>query len=185
MAKRPLVNTGIRTEFGDVLETAEFYQAGGQDRDLTYVPGFSDMRRDRDLAISDVASGKVDRRDAKISPLPVNLRWVRATTPKGAPDAMKQIASAQNGYTTVNKSQVGKTEWLKALPPGATVEADGSIRKGDLVLMVAEGKQAAKNAARRQAQTNTMVRSAEEAVGGLKALSGAAQGADPFVRQEG
>jgi hypothetical protein len=185
MAKRPLVATAIRTEFGDVQESAEFYAAQGADRDLTYIPGFSDMRRERDLAIADVAAGRVDRRDAKISPLPVNCRWVRKSTPKGAPDAMKQISSGQNGYKVVNKEQIGKVEWLTKLPPGATVEADGSISKGDLVLMVTEGKTAARNAARRQAQTNTMVRSAEETAGGLKALGANTRGADPFVKQEG
>jgi len=45
---RPLVPTAIRTEFGEVLEDASFYQIQG--RDLTYVPGYSNLRRARDLA---------------------------------------------------------------------------------------------------------------------------------------
>jgi len=48
MTVRPLVPTAIRTEFGDVLEDASFY--GIQQKDLTYVPGYSNLRRCRDLA---------------------------------------------------------------------------------------------------------------------------------------
>lgn len=46
--KRPLVPTTIRTEFGDVIEDASFY--GVQQQDLTFVPGYSNLRRCRDLA---------------------------------------------------------------------------------------------------------------------------------------
>lgn len=185
MAKRPLVNTGIRTEFGDVLDDpATFNDVGGADRDLTYVPGFSEMRRTRDLELAEVAAGRKDRRDAKISPLPVNVRWVRKTTPRGAPDGMKQISTGNLGYRVVNKDQVGKAEWLKALPPGATVAADGSIEKGDTVLMVCDGKTAARNSARKQAQTQRMTADAEAAAGGLLAIAGKKEGVEPYIKKE-
>jgi len=45
---RPVVPTAIRTEFGDVLEDASFYDAQG--RDVTYVPGYSELRRARDAS---------------------------------------------------------------------------------------------------------------------------------------
>lgn len=184
MAKRPIVQTGIRTEFGDVQDDPSFYDVGGADRDLTYVPGFSDLKRARDLELADVAAGRKLRHEAKILPLPVNVRWTRTTTPKGAPDGMKQISTANLGYKAVHKDQIGKVDWLTELPPGATINADGTIQKGDTLLMVADGKTAARNAARKQAQTNRMVdpTSIGAAAGGL--LSQKTPGAEPYVRKD-
>ena len=184
MSKRPLVETTLRTEFGDVTEDASFHDVGGADRDLTYVPGFSEMRRARDTVAADVASGKTPRHLAKQLPLPVNLRWVRKTTPRGAPDAMKQISSGNMGYRAVTKDMVGKQDWLKALPPGAVVQADGTILKGDTILMVADGKDAARNAARRQSATARMTQDAAAAAGGLLQLGGRTAGTEPFVNKE-
>jgi hypothetical protein len=184
MAKRPIVETGIRTEFGDVQDDPSFYDVGGADRDLTYVPGFSDLKRARDLELAAVASGRKPRHEARILPLPVNVRWTRTTTPKGAPDGMKQITTANLGYKPAHKDQIGKVDWLKELPPGATINADGSIQKGDTILMVADGKTAARNAARKQAQTQRMTDPASvgAAAGGLLGVRG--NGADPYVKKE-
>ena len=184
MAKRPLVSTTIRTEFGDVLDDPSFYDVSGADRDLTYVPGFSDMRRARDLELAAVASGKKGKHEAKLTPLPVNARWVRKTTPKGAPDGRKQMSSGNLGYRVVSKDQIGKTDWLTALPPGATIELDGSIAKGDCILMVADGKTAARNAARKAALTQRMTNEAGAAAGGLLAVASRKEGVDPYIRKE-
>lgn len=184
MSKRPLVETTLRTEFGDVLEDASFHDVGGADRDLTYVPGFSEMRRARDTVAADVASGKLPRHQAKQTPLPVNLRWVRHTTPRGAPDSMKQIGAGNLGYRSVTKDQVGKQPWLKALPPGSVVQADGTILKGDSMLMVCDGKDAARNAARRQAATARMTQDAAAAAGGLLNIGANKPGLEPFVGTE-
>ena len=48
--KRELVPTGIRTEFGEVLDDSAFHATLGANRDYTYVEGYSDLRRARDLA---------------------------------------------------------------------------------------------------------------------------------------
>jgi hypothetical protein len=184
LVKRPLVDTTIRTEFGDVLDDPSFYDVSGADRDLTYVPGFSDMRRARDLELAAVASGKKELRDAKLEPLPVNMRWTRHSTVRGEPDGRKQMTSGNLGYAAVNKDEVGKHEWLKAMPPGATVGADGSIRKGDTMLMVTDGKTAARNAARKAVQTDRMHRETAAAKGGLLEVGSRKEGLDPFVRQE-
>lgn len=180
--KRPLVATAIRTEFGDVKDDASFYDAASVDRDMTYVPGFSEMRRNRDLELAAVASGKKQRHEANIAPLPVNVRWTRVSTLNGSPDGRKLIASGSLGYKTVHKDQIGKVDWLKALPPGATIDADGSIRKGDTILTVADGKDAARNAARRTAQTNRLVNEAAANAQGL--LGQRKAGTDAFVRKE-
>ena len=185
MAKRPLVASAIRTEFGDVLDEPSFYDAGGVDRDQTYVPGFSDLRRARDLEIADVASGRKPAHEAKIAPLPVNLRWVRNSTPRdGAPDSRKQVASGNLGYTVVSKDAIGKEPWLTKLPPGAKIMPDGSIQKGDTVLMVTDAKTAARNAARKAAQTRRQTNDAAAAVGGLLDVSVKRPGTDAYVKKE-
>lgn len=48
--KRELIPTAIRTEFGEVLEDSAFHAPLGANRDYTYVAGYSDLRRARDLA---------------------------------------------------------------------------------------------------------------------------------------
>lgn len=183
MAKRPLVAATIRTEFGEVLDDASFHDAGAADRDLTYVPGFSDMRRARDLEIAAVASGAKPAHKANVEPLPVNARWVRKTTPRGAPDGAKQIASGNFGYRVTTKDDIGQP-WLTEMPPGAILDADGSIVKGDTVLMVTDGKTAGRNAARKAAQTARVVSEAAAAAGGLLSTGARANGVDPYVRKE-
>lgn len=167
MPKRPLVNTAIRTEFGDVLEDPSFHDVAGVANDLTYVPGFSEMRRDRDLELAAVASGAKPRHEAKLTPLPVNVRWTRNFTPKGAPDGRKQITSGNLGYRAVTKADIGQHDWLKALPPGATLNADGTIQKGDTMLTVTDGKTAGRNVARRAVQTQRMIDVAKADAAGL------------------
>lgn len=180
---RPLVETRIRTEFGDVLDDPSFYDVSGADRDLTFVPGFSDMRRARDLAQAEVAAGKIARHEAKIDPLPVNLYWVRTVKPSGAPDSTKQLDAGLAGYKVVHKDEIGKHEWLKSAPPGCTFDADGSIRKGDVVLMVVDGKRAARNAAVRAAKTRRLTDEVT-ASGGLLATKSRFVGTDAYVKKE-
>lgn len=182
--QRPLIETTIRTEFGDVLDDASFYDVSGSDRDLTYVPGFSDMRRARDLELAQVASGKLPAHKAKREPLPVNLRWARATDTKGSPDSRKLVAAGNMGYKLVNQSDVKQHAWLRDVPPGSDIGVDGSIRKGDTVLMVADGKTAARNAARKAAQTARMQRDTAAAAGGLLDVGSRKQGVEPYVKTE-
>lgn len=79
--KVPLINTTPPPEFGELKESPEFHDAAGMDRDFSYVPGFSELRRARDVAIAEVRAG---RRSAKDVPtLPVNFRWARCETKIG------------------------------------------------------------------------------------------------------
>lgn len=185
MPVRELVPTTIRTEFGDTVEDASFYETGGADQDRTYVPGFSDLRRKRDIALADIASGKRSRHEVEVPTLPVNLRWTRThKVGNSAPDSTKQIAAGSNGYRAVNADQIGKVPWLTAMPAGATKDADGSIRVGDTILMVADAKSAARNVARRNAQTARLTDAAVHASGGLIAVGSKSKGADPYIKKE-
>ena len=58
-----------------------YYTASGMDRDVTYVPGFSELRYARDAAILEVMRGK--RRPQEVPTLPVNFRWARCQNKKG------------------------------------------------------------------------------------------------------
>ena len=150
MTPKPIVATAPLTEFGDVAESLEqIVSPNGVEYDKTYVPGFSDLRITRDQVVAEVKAGH--RAVGDIPNLPMNLRWGRCAT-KEKTDNTKLFSHGNNGYRLVNEKEVG-SEWLKALPGGSTVQPDGSIRNGDVVLMVADGKTAARNAARKMAET--------------------------------
>lgn len=163
--KRPLVATGVMTPFGELLDDPENPVDQTHGPDITWTPGFSEMRVARDTAIAEVAQG---RRSAKDVPtLPVNVRLVRRAHPSGAPDGVKQMQSSNNGYRYVTKADVGQP-WFKELPAGSTVLADGNITKGDCVYMVADAQVAARNTVRKELATRARLSAAQaraEAVG--------------------
>lgn len=183
--KRELVPTTIRTEFGEVIDDPAFYETMGAAQDHTYVPGYSDIRRARDLqkglrvaehdatsndegiaarGRANVASiGETIRKSldaagmtikgaitsSNVPMLPVRCQWARTSKIlSGNPDNAKTVDYESQDYRFVTQADVG-APWLRALPKGATVQADGSIKKGDTTLMVCDAKSAA-----RQAVTN-------------------------------
>jgi hypothetical protein len=161
--KRPIIETKVLTEFGEVLEDSNFW-AATVGADLSYVPGYSDMRRTRDQEIARIqsfygATPGSDEQEAarhrelrKVAPLPVRLQWTRSMRVSGSePDSTKEIQAGNDGYRTVMQSDIGK-DWLRELPPGAKIVAGGQIRKGDVTLMVCEQSDAARNAARNHVQ---------------------------------
>ena len=171
MAKRELVPTAIRTEFGEVLDEPAFHGPLGQLTDLTYVPGYSDMRFARDLAVADAIH---DRGDASkvnwrgIPTLPVRLQWARThKVIGGQPDNTKEVQYGSAGYRFADKSDIGKA-WLTGMPRGAVLSADGTIRQGDCTLMICDSTNAARNAAVNQLQVSQQIKQVVE---------------DPFVRQ--
>lgn len=134
--KRPVVATGIRTEFGDVL--AEDV-AAERAQDVTHVPGFTDLKIANDLARKEGRS---------ITPLPVNLRWTRVTKVSGENDTTKAVQSGVRGYKPVTKDEIGQP-WLTSMPAGASLMPDGTIRLGDCQLMVCDQKTAGRNEVRK------------------------------------
>lgn len=176
--KKPLVRTAIRTEFGDVLESEAFHAANGPQGDFTYVPGYSDMRRERDQQLSEVAQGKRDLKDVRT--LPVRLQWVRHAKYSGQPDNRKPTEFGNLHYRQVSFDEVGKADWLKEMPEGAVKGADGAIHQGDCTLMVTDAKNAARNAAAIRVRTDAMVER-DSAAAKLMALGATKPGSDPSV----
>lgn len=128
---RNLIPTGIITEYGELYDDPnEVAAMGGQQIDHTYTPGWSDLKWQRDHALAEVAQGK--RAKGDVPTLPGNVRLVRRSTSAGQPDMVKQIQSSNRGGRPITKEDIGQP-WFKAMPPGATTLADGTITKGDCV----------------------------------------------------
>ena len=178
--KVPLIDVSPPPEFGAVHADPSFGDPSGADFDHTYVPGFSDMRRSRDLAIAALQSGKGKAKD--VPTLPVNLRWVRAQKANGEPDNTKLWTSGQRGYKPVKPEDVGNHSWLKSLPLGAVKDANGMIRNGDTVLCVASARDAARNEARKQERTRARSAAASESFANELAKQHLpTKGAEPYI----
>jgi hypothetical protein len=182
---KPLVDVNLTTEFGEIHEADVFNADGVSRHDYTYVPGWSEMSVDRQLALA-----KLYRREIKageVPLLPVNLHWFRTVKGAGSdPDQMK-VAHAKNlGYRAVTKDDIGKHAWITGMPPGAVVAPDGTIKTaaGDNVLMVADQRTAAKNAMRKKILTEQMVDGIQYSKDGLGEVGGKARGADPQITKE-
>ena len=146
-------------EFGALKESPEFHDQSGMNGDLTYVPGFSDLRLARDKAIIEVRLGRL--RASEVPSLPYNFRWARCQTKKGDPDNRKVIRAGNRGYKAVTQADVGEGKLLKELPPGAAFAADGTIRQGDTQLMIAPAERVARNEFNKRARTESAMKGAE------------------------
>ena len=179
MGAKPLIETGVMTEFGAVLDDPAFYEVAGVGRDHTYVPGYSDLRRARDLAVGQARRGEI--KASAVPTLPVRLQWVRTVRTTGTPDNTKEMDYGQEGYREVMKADISQP-WLTDLPPGAKVVSGGSIRKGDVTLMVCDAPRAARNAAAAAFQTRRMTEEAPAAP--LMAEGARVRGTDPYIESK-
>jgi hypothetical protein len=178
--KVPLLDVTPPPEFGPVHADSRFADPTGADFDHTYVPGFSDLRRERDLAIGEMLQGKRAAKDIKS--LPVNLRWVRAQRASGEPDNTKLWTAAQRGYVPVKPEDIGTKPWLKELPLGAVKDANGMIRNGDTVLCVAVASDVARNEARKAYRTQSRTAAAQDSFAAAVAKERlSVKGADPYI----
>lgn len=173
MSKRPIVTTSIPTEFGPVFDDPEtLLNPTGMNSDLLYVPGFSDLRREADLA-------RAEKRAPK--PLPANVRWARRQNSAGIPNSRREIEHKHLGFRPVTKKDLGQP-WFKDMPPSAFELPDGSIANADYVLMVQDAKAAAKRAAQKAvamvAQNTDRIRERFEQAGAK------IEGANPEVSVE-
>lgn len=177
--KKPLVNTEPLDEFG-AAHPEDFADPTGQARDLTYVPGFSELRRERDLALVEYAQGV--RRGQEVPTLPVNVRGVRVARVKdGTPEGVKIMSARNDGYRPVLQEDVGQP-WFTALPPGARVLPSGEIinAAGDLMYMVAPARRVAANQARKRRAADALTANVGEDTDGLGAV-GRKLGVDPSI----
>ncbi len=143
--KKPLLDAYIRTDFGDELAAGIVTDPERVAEDITYVPGFSELRVARDKQLAEVVKG--ERKPSDVMPLPINLRWVRRSDSKGHPDSRNQVLTANMGYEIVNAETDKGSAWLTRLPDGAEILPGGQIVKGDTVLMKCTAKRAAQNQA--------------------------------------
>ena len=123
MATRPLISAKNRDAVaGSVRESTNFYEEAGQD--LTYVPGYSNVRRRMD---EDIAKGRVpsDR-------LTVRMQYVTVQRPNGKPDMQKVSQYRGLGYQFVDFDN--PPEGI-TIPTPAFRTADGHVQVGDAVLM--------------------------------------------------
>lgn len=176
------------SEFGDLRESAAFYDESIMDRDHSYVPGYSELRRQVAEQMAEVKRGLRAPKD--VTPLPVGLRWARAQDVAGKPDSSKQFGHGRKGYRIANGNPKDKggdvgNVWLKELPPGCTVGADGSIRNGDTVLMVCSREDAARSELAKRRETEARVKGAEGAFASMIANArDISRGAAPFTKSE-
>jgi len=133
----PILNTEPPPEFGELTEMPEFHDTMGMDRDYTYVPGFSELRRTRDIEIGEVVAGRRSAKD--VTTLPVNFRWSRCQSKGGQPDSSKVIRAGNRGYVAVTKADIGEGKLIPSMPAGAAQQADGTIRRGVQVPIFADG----------------------------------------------
>jgi hypothetical protein len=171
---RPLIPTGIMTEFGQLMDDpATLLDSSGMDGDVTYVPGISDLRRAHDLA---KAAGETP------IPLPVNVRWVRRTKANGEPTNERAVKVGRDNYRPVQWDEIGTKDWIKGQPAGATKLPDGGIGLLDMQLMVQDQRSAAKSAIRKQMKwTELNTASKDEA---LRAAGARVRGSNPEVETE-
>ena len=182
--KVPVVITRPPPEFGELQQTPEFHDTAAMNSDLTYVPGFSELRYARDKAINDLREGKI--RASEVPTLPRNFRWARCQNKKGEPDTRKVVRAGNRGYRAVTKDDVGEGKIIPALPAGATFRTDGMIIQGDTVLMVADAERVARNEFAKRARTESATKGAEAGFeAALQAVGGRpSTGAAPYIHKE-
>ncbi len=142
--KRPLIVSKPVDEFGEITAELEEMDQTNMAADMTYVPGWSELKYQRDAALADLAAGRGTA--AEVPSLPVNVRLVRRSGLNGNTDGRKLMMAFNNGYKPITKKHIGQA-WFTALPPGARELEDGSIvnAAGDCQYMYCEGPRAALN----------------------------------------
>lgn len=182
--KRQLIETQAVSEFGDLTESAAFYDPNLIDRDHTYVPGYSEGQRKVATALNEFHQGRIAKSDIPFQQ--VRLRWARSQNRAGNPDTAKTYAHGNKGYRLVNADEHKGQAWLTQVPPGADIMADGSIRRGDTVLMYCSREDAAKNELAKRVATEERLTGTESTfLQNLQAVQGAPKDAAPTVQKLG
>jgi hypothetical protein len=147
--------------------------------DPTWVPGWSELRYQRDLQMAEVAQGL--RTPGDVKAFPVNVRMVRRSSAAGAFDGRKLMASQNNGYLPITKDHIGET-WFSDMPAGAKLLEDGTIvnAAGDMQYMYCSAPRAASNLRGKTQRMLDMADVAGQAVKGGAVEAGGTFGKEPL-----
>lgn len=139
MDKKPLISIGDRDAFGSAREQDSFYDLDQQAQDVTWIPGYSDKRRQNTFA--DTEQG----RQAGVKKVRIENRMhlARTQTPSGKPDSRDVTSRINQGYRYVTKENIASLG-IEA-PPSAQLDAAGHYVIGDTVLMYCPRDVAARN----------------------------------------
>jgi len=139
MAKPPAV---IVTEnpFGDFPEEQ---MRGNQSIDRFYLAGYSDVRKERELAVRD---GK------RPAPLSHRFQYVSVQRPDGSANRNKEAEFRSRGYRPVQYDELGALG-IDAVASTCERAADGTVRVASQLLMVADAAVAARDFQRQRDAT--------------------------------
>ena len=135
MSKKPLL-FGDKTFDAERLDEVEFAE---DNWDYSYVPGYSEQRRDNDKRVArGEAPVAIDR-----------LYWARVGGVHGGdPDYRQRVGTQRLGYTACTVDDLKARGW--GFPPASYEAADGLIRRDDLALCVVDNARAEKNRIRQE-----------------------------------
>ena len=143
MGKRAqIIEVEDRNPFGDENVSEEAMQNIDQ-RDIFYIPGYSDKRTQYEKMTADGYAPKA---------LPFRLQFVRAQTAAGAADGSKLAEWKSKGYKVLSWDEAKKLG-LEVDDTACHKAEDGSIMNGDSLLMIADKSTAATNYAQWQRDT--------------------------------
>lgn len=124
-----------RNPYGEDVDEALLNDPG---KDSTFIEGYSDVRRNRDLAIRD---GK------KVPPLKHRLQWARALSFDGTKADGKRVMHWQSrkGYKPLAYDEAVKLGYRVDRNPAIRKGSDGNAYLGEQMLMCADARTAATN----------------------------------------
>lgn len=132
MAKKTIVvEVEDRNPYGEEDDVANL--DSGAPRDVLYVPGYSEKRAAFDAAVA---------RGERPEPLDYRLQWVKAQKSNGDRDGTKIAEWKSKKYRMLTYEEA-KRRGINVDDSAAHKGEDGTIRDGDLVLMIADKNVAA------------------------------------------
>lgn len=137
---RKYIEVHDRNPWGEEIDEALLNDPG---KDSTYIKGYSDVRREREL---DIARGKQPRS------LKHRLQWVRAKAADGITPDDKRVHhwTVKRGYRPLKYDEAIKLGYAVDENPAITKGANDFAWKGGDILMIADAKTAATNLRRLQ-----------------------------------
>lgn len=145
--QKPFVAVQETSVFGEVDQDMLDREDG---KDIFELPGYSDLRREFDLA---------RRKGERVPPMPFRAHLVRMMGATGIPDQRKVAERIRQGYKTVSPEELealtGHKMWDEDGRPLTSYQKgpDNTVRLNENVVMVADRATAARNLARVERRT--------------------------------